>query len=99
MAGDDVTNNGRVTMALLGQRLDQNTAILKELKDYLKSYVECEDLRVRAVEIKQATNIEQIKNQGSDIDKLNTRSNILDGINGIMAFVAGIVGFIYGGKQ
>ena len=104
MTTDD--NNGRITLALLGQKLDQ---LIAEQKVYnntqvalMKSVSENkQDLAVIKVKTgeneKDIAELAQATNKA--IDSLNNKFNIFSGANSFLGLVATALAVIFGVKQ
>ena len=104
MPADD--NNGRITLALLGQKLDQ---LIAEQKVYnntqvalMKSVSENkQDLAV--INVRMGENEKDIaelaKATNTAIDNLNNKFNLFSGANSFLGLVATALAVIFGVKQ
>ena len=104
MPADD--NNGRITLALLGQKLDQ---LIAEQKVYnntqvalMKSVSENkQDLAV--IKVRTGENEKDIaelaKATNTAIDNLNNKFNLFSGANSFLGLVATALAVIFGVKQ
>ena len=104
MTTDD--NNGRITLALLGQKLDQ---LIAEQKVYnntqvalMKSVSENkQDLAV--IKVRTGENEKDIaelaKATNTAIDNLNNKFNLFSGANSFLGLVATALAVIFGVKQ
>jgi hypothetical protein len=54
--------------------------------------------RVVTIEIERGRDSERIKSIQQDIDDLRKKSTLVDAINAGVAAIAGVIGFIFGGK-
>lgn len=73
------TPNGKVTLALIGQKLDHQTAAIKELKETIDGMEGC----IRSLEIDTGKHEEAIKTIKADVISLEQKSNTWSVLNSI----------------
>lgn len=91
----DDNGNGRVTMALLGAKLDQVLAELKEIKQCQRD----DHDRLGKVESRAETNREALDALREKVEGIDTRDRWWNGGNSVAALIAGAIATIMGGGQ
>lgn len=86
LEGDN--GNGRVTLALLGQKLDQ----VIQAQNEIKTALEKQGGRIGILENGAATKVEQIRQLAGDVDNLKARDAWGTGITGALSAIAMILG-------
>mgnify|MGYP000860173514 CR=1 FL=1 len=81
--------NGRVTLAILGQKVDE---VLRRMDEDNRSRREHEQ-RINVLEQGAATRSQQIKDICEDVDRLESRDTFGSIISGLLAIVAGFIGW------
>jgi Tfp pilus assembly protein PilN len=87
----DAQDNGRVTLALLGQKLDAFIETQQRQNALLEKHIIDSDLRFRALEIKQVEQAKDITQLDETVDRLQTR-DIAGTVAGVVTGI--IAGFI-----
>ena len=87
-AGGD-NSNGRVTLAIIGTKIDH---ILDRL-DRIERRLDAFDQRMLCDEIAAQNRETRLKQVEDETQRLNAKSNIFDGVNGMLAVIAGLVGW------
>jgi hypothetical protein len=90
MTADNDNGNQRMTLALLGQKLDYVIVAVSELKDTLT----CLDTTVDTTAHQVAINTNRLSVAESEIEKLRSRSERGDVIAYVAAAVAAVLGAI-----
>ena len=85
--------NGRVTIALLGQKVDDLTALIREMREDYRRNHEAHEARIRELESGSVKRTEQITGLSDDVKALKERDAWGNVTTGIMAVVAGAVGW------
>ena len=80
------TANGRVTMAVLAEKLDNIRDQLDKLDDIEK--------RLREIEIAQGREIDELERHNRRIDTLETKSDRWDTLNTVITSIVALVGTI-----
>jgi len=86
-------SNGRVTMALLGAKLDQVLAELKEIKQCQQG----DHDRLGKVESRAEANREALGALREKVEGIDTRDRWWNGANTFAALIAGAIGALFGG--
>lgn len=90
MSSDPGDNgNGKVTMVLLGYKIDQLTAAVSELRKDIK----CLDASGQHSATRLERHDEQLADHDREIERLRGQSTFWNGANSILAVLAGIVGW------
>jgi hypothetical protein len=88
-------NNGRVTVAIIGQRLDALIAQNEKFLDKFERHLEQAHTRDRELALlrRDMDDIEcDVRDHTEKIEKIDTREKIWSGANSILATIAGILG-------
>ena len=88
-------DNGRVTMALLADRLDRLTATVQALTIEVKESNKC----LNAMAVNNATNTERLDNVTDEVKALRTRSNWSDGGIAALSIMAAAIAAWLGIKR
>jgi hypothetical protein len=86
----DDNGNGKVTIAILGYRMDAMDRKLTELIEKMDRFIECSNLHENAI----TRQSEQIRTNHEEIEKLRSTSKGWDILTGIGTLIAGILGAI-----
>ena len=95
MAGGDTEYNGRVTLAVLGQKVDALAEETRATRRDLSEFAKC----IGVIQIKQGIHDERLDNHRRDIDGLKATSNRNDIIVGISAAIASAVAAVLGTRN
>lgn len=87
---DNADGNGKITMAVLGQKMDE---VLRRL-DSIERNLCGHDIRINQLEIGQSERRTSISDMKNDIANLEKKSESWSLINTLGAIVAGIIGAI-----
>lgn len=92
--------NGRVTMAVIGQKLDDLIKVVQDMNAKQDKLHEAQEQRLRNLEVCGETretrlNLlkEDVEEQGKYIEELKSNNRTWSGINSVLALVAGLVGW------
>jgi hypothetical protein len=88
-------DNGKVTIALLGVKLDAVASTLDKLNDKFDAHLgqaARRDERIALTERDVDAVCSSYKELRSDVEGLKKRSNILDAVTGALAIIAGLLG-------
>ena len=91
-------DNGKVTLALLGQKVDNQTNLLSEFITETKAYRAGFDQRLRDIERNNAIEAEKLKATQMDVEcdhteleQIKTKVNLLGGINATLATIGSLL--------
>ena len=102
MADSNDGSNGRVTTAILGQKIDALTAAVNDDRDETRRYRTTAETRIRLVEDAAIRNVEEHKSlrleQTSAVSEMRRESRIFSSISGAVAATAGAVTSWLAGK-
>ena len=99
MPGGDNSNGQRVTMALLGQKLDALADAFRQSAAETREYRRQMEDRLRAVEQEQARFREQARNNRDDITELRSHSNRWDMLVSAFSALGATIAGLLGGRQ
>lgn len=86
----DDNGNGRVTMAIIGQRLERVEKLLERMEGKLDGLAH----EQQALCLDVNTNKARIENMRDDVDALERKSNLVDSVTGLGAIVAMVLSAI-----
>jgi len=86
------TDNGRVTLAVLGTKLD---SVLTKL-DEMERCQRVDHDRIGKIESEAEDNRREVTRNAKRIEQLDTRSKTWDGLNTFAAVVAGVLAGVWG---
>ena len=92
----DDNGNGKVTLALLGQKVDHLSTQIDRLVNRFDSHLDetkARDTAVALLNQRAKDECEDIDELRDELKALQKRSYALDGVNAALAVLAGILGF------
>lgn len=86
--------NGRITLALVGQKVDQQTSMLQEFRDEIREYIRSNDARVSCIERdhaeleKEHTRTEtKLENLEGQVKAWNIGNSVVAGVAALLAYL------------
>jgi hypothetical protein len=87
-------NNGRVTVAVLGAKVDRLTQDFAQFQEEFREFMRWHEERLDCIEATQQGHEEKFTSHQKEIDHVRSKSNAWDWGNSIGAILAAIIGYL-----
>jgi archaellum component FlaC len=94
----DEDNNGRVTLGILGSKIDNMAAVIGEMSRKLDDVRSCVD-RTSHIPAQVGRLQDDVETLQSEMSSAKTEIRLFGGVNGALAIIAGAIGSLFNPKM